>query len=53
MSEQSWVEKKKNETEGSHSLASDYTTKLQLSKQYGTSTKTDTQINGTEQTAQK
>ena len=34
-------------------LGSDYTTKLQQSKQYGTGTKTDTQINGTEQRAQK
>ena len=31
----------------------DYTTKLQSSKQYGTGIKTDTQINGTGQKAQK
>jgi len=31
----------------SHFLTSDYTTKLQSSKQYGTGTKTDTQITGT------
>ena len=40
------------ELEKSCSLTSDYTLKLQQSKQYGTGTKTDTQINGTD-TAQK
>ena len=34
-------------------LISNYTIKLQQSKRYGTVTKTDTQINGIEQTAQK
>ena len=35
----------KTELEVSGSLTSDYTTKLQLSKQHGTRTKTGTQIN--------
>ena len=35
------------ELEESGSLTSDYTTKLQSSKQYGTSTKTEIDINGT------
>ena len=48
---QSNIEKKKLKELGS--LASDYTTKLQSSKQYGTSTKTAIQINGTGQKAQK
>ena len=34
-------------------MTSDYSTKLQSSKQYGTCTKTDTEVNGTEQRAQK
>ena len=34
-------------------LTSDYTTKLQSSRQYGTGTKTEIQINGTRQKAQK
>ena len=34
-------------------LTSDYTTKLQPSSQYGTSTKTERQTNGTRQKAQK
>ena len=33
-------------------LTSGYTTKLQSSRQYGTGTKTETQINGTKQKAQ-
>ena len=37
---------KKTELEESHSLTY-YTTKLQPSKQYGTGTKTEIQINGT------
>ena len=44
---QSTIEKE--ELEKSCSLTSDYTLKLQQSKQYGTGTKTDTQINGTEE----
>ena len=40
------------ELEESGSLASDYTTKLQLSKQYGTGTKTEIQLNGIGQKAQ-
>ena len=39
--------------EESGSLASDYTTKIQSLKQYGTGTKTEIQINGTGQKAQK
>ena len=38
---QSNLEKEK-QLEESHSLTSDYTTKLQSSKQYGTGTKTET-----------
>ena len=34
-------------------LTSDYTTKLQSSRQYGTGTKTDVQTNGTRQKTQK
>ena len=34
------------ELEESDSLTEDYTTKLQSSKQYGSSTKTNTSING-------
>ena len=46
--------KKENKVIGiTHTLISNYTTKLQSSKQYGTGTKTDTQINKTEQRAQK
>jgi len=41
------------ELEESGSLASDYITKLQSSKQCGTGTKADIQINGTGQKAQK
>ena len=44
---------KEEQLEQSHSLTSDYTTKLQASKQYGAATKTETQINGTDQKAQK
>ena len=39
--------------EESSFLTSDNTTKVQLSKQYGTGTKTEIQINETEQKAQK
>ena len=40
------------ELEGSGSPTSDYTTKQQSSKPYGTGTKTDIQISGTGQKAQ-
>ena len=39
---------RKKSIEVSYSLVSNYTTNLQSSKQYGASTETDTQINGTE-----
>ena len=45
--------KRKTEMEESSSLTSDNIAKLQLSKQYGTGTKTETQINGAGQKAQK
>ena len=41
------------ELEESSFLTSDYTTKLQSSRQYGTGTKTEIQTNGTRQKAQK
>ena len=41
------------ELEESGSLTSDYTIKLRSSKQSSTGTKTDTQINGTAEKAQK
>ena len=41
------------ELEESTCLTSDYTTKPQSSKQYGTGTKTELQINGTEEKAQR
>ena len=41
------------EVEESTCLTSDYTTKLQSSKYYGTGTKTEIQINGTKQKAQR
>ena len=41
------------ELEESTFLTSDYTTKLQSLRQYGTGTKTETQTNGTRQKAQK
>ena len=48
------TEKRKwNWMEESGSLTSDYTTKSQSSKQYGTGTKTEIQINGIRQKAQK
>ena len=49
---QSNLEKEK-QLEESGSLTSDYTTKLQKSRQYGTGTKTEIQINGKGQKAQK
>ena len=47
LSSQSNTERSKTELEESGSLTSGYTTKLQSSKQYGTGTKVDIQINGT------
>ena len=41
------------ELEESTCLTSDYTTKLHSSRQYGTGTKTEIQINGTKQKAQR
>ena len=41
------------ELEESTCLTSDYTTKVQSSRQYGTGTKTEIQINGTKQKAQR
>ena len=41
------------ELEESTCLTSDYTTKLQLSRRYGNGTKTEIQINGTKQEAQR
>ena len=41
------------ELEKSGSLTSDYTTKLQQSRQYGTGTKTEIEINGTGWKAQR
>ena len=41
------------ELEESNCLTSDYTTKLQSSRQYGTGTKTEIQINRTKSKAQK
>ena len=41
------------ELEESTCLTSDYTSKLQSSRQYGTGTKTEIQINGTKQKAQR
>ena len=52
----SWIAKiilKKKNKEESHSLTSDYTTRLQSSKQNDNDIKTDTQICGTGQKAQK
>jgi len=46
------LEKEKQQKE-SCSLTSNYTTKLQKSKQYGTGTKTDTEINGRRWKVQK
>ena len=45
--------REKNGTAGIVLLTSDYTTKLQSSRQYGTGTKTEIQINGTRQKAQR
>ena len=46
-------ERRRMELEESTCLTSDYTTKLQSSRQYGTGTKTEIQINGTKQKAQR
>ena len=45
--------KKKTEIKESGFLTSDNTTKVELSKQYGTGTKAETYINGTGQKAEK
>ena len=45
--------KKRAKLEVSPSLTSDSTTKLQSLKQYGTGKKTDRQVSGTKQKAQK
>ena len=50
---QSNTEKKKTEQEESGSLISHFTTKLQSSKLYSTSTKTEIEIHGTGEKAQK
>ena len=47
------ISRKKMELKESTCLTSDYTTKLQSSGQYGTGTKTEIQINGTKQKAQR
>ena len=47
------VLRKKNGAGEINLLASGYTTNLQSSRQYGTSTKTEIQTNGTRQKAQK
>ena len=47
------VLKKKNGAGGINLLTSDYTTKLQSSRQYGTGTKPEIQTNGTRQKSQK
>ena len=47
------VLRKKNELEESTFLTSDYTTKLQSSRHYGTGTKTEIETIGTRQKAQK
>ena len=45
--------RKKNGTGGINLPDSDYTIKLQASRQYGTGTKTEIQISGTKQKAQR
>ena len=50
---QSNLEKEELELEESIYLTSDYTTKLESSRQYSTGTKTEIQINGTKQKAQR
>ena len=45
--------KKGKQLEESTFLTSDYTAKLQSSRQYGTGTKTETQFNGTGQKSQR
>ena len=50
---QNSLEKEEMELEKSIFLTSDYTTKVQSSRQHGTGTKTEIQINGTKQKAQR
>ena len=50
---QSNLEKEEWNWRNTTCLASDYTTKSQSSRQYGTGTKTEIQINGTKQKAQR
>ena len=52
-SQVSLEQEKKMDLEESTFLTSDYITKLQSSRQYGTDTKTEIQTNGTRQKAQK
>ena len=47
------VLRKKNGAEESTLLISDFTSKIQPSRQYGTGTKTEIQTNGTRQKSQK
>ena len=53
LNRQSNLEEKKMELEESTYLISDYTTKLQLLRQYVTGRKTEVQANGTRQKAQR
>ena len=53
LNSQSSLEKRRMEMEESIFLTSDYTTKLQLSRQYGTGTKTEIKTNGTRYKALK
>ena len=50
---QSNLEKRRTKLEESTCLTSEYATKLQSLRQYGTGTKTEIQINGTKQKAQR
>jgi len=47
LNSQSSLDERRLELEESTFLTSDYTTKLQSSRQYGTDTKTEIQTNGT------
>ena len=53
LNSQNNIEKEKLKWRKRSFLTSNNTTKLQVSKQYGTGTKTEIQINGTGQKAQK
>ena len=53
LNSQSNLEEKKLELEESSFLTSDYMTNIQSSRQYGTGTKAELQINGTKQKAQR